>query len=81
VDPRLLPTTQAGKLDRLMEECSEVIKSICKARRFGWVATGLDGTVYDNRVDLLNELKDLNHAIAEVAADFPLEGTQDALLS
>jgi len=48
--------------DKLMEECSEVIQAICKAKRFG-----LDSinpiTSLSNRERILAELRDLELAI------------------
>lgn len=64
----LLPTTQEGRLDRIVEECAEVIQAICKGRRFGWDVHQYDGVTYDNRAELDTELRDLVHAIGELRA-------------
>ena len=63
MDERLLPTTREGKLDRLIEECAEVIKAVTKGRRFGWWPPhSFDGVEYDNITHLEEELKDPEHA-------------------
>ena len=66
MDNRLLPATPSGKLDRLVEECAEVIKAVQKGRRFGWTQHTYDGVAYDNATELEEELKDLEHAISSV---------------
>jgi len=50
---------------QLIEECSEVIKSLCKLMRFGVTATDFKtGKVYNNLQDCRNEIKDIEAAIA-----------------
>ncbi len=62
-----LPTTQQGKLQRLVEECAEVTQVIMKIERFGFNPTREStGVTYDNAADLRAELVDLRHAISQV---------------
>lgn len=63
--PGLIPDTAEGRLEHLIEECSEVILAVQKLKRFG--ETHAFGDVrYDNVVHLRNELMDLEAAIARV---------------
>jgi NTP pyrophosphatase (non-canonical NTP hydrolase) len=66
VNRTLLPTTISGKLDRLQEECAEVIKAVSKGRRFGWDPSSFDGVPYDNWQQLMDEMDDLDHALSQV---------------
>lgn len=60
----LLPKDRAGKLEHIVEECSEVIKAICKLKKFGAIARDpVTGIEYNNTNDLLGEFHDLQHAI------------------
>lgn len=68
MDPKLLPRSREGKLDRLIEECAEVIKCVCKLRRFGTTVHVHEGIEYDNLADLEREIEDLEHAIRAVKA-------------
>lgn len=52
-----------SRLDHLTEECAEVIKQICKVRRFG-IETAWGGRRNVNR--LVDELTDLKQRIKEV---------------
>ncbi|MEY9575783.1 hypothetical protein ABIE88_003359 [Bradyrhizobium diazoefficiens] len=65
MNPRYLPTTREGKIDRLVEESGEVLLAIGKAARFGLESTHPDGGP-NNAARLLSELADLRHAISEV---------------
>ncbi|MCA1379510.1 hypothetical protein I6F34_01575 [Bradyrhizobium sp. BRP05] len=65
MNPRYLPTTREGKIDRLVEEAGEVLQAIGKAARFGLDSTHPDGGM-NNAALLLSELADLRHAISEV---------------
>jgi hypothetical protein len=59
----LLPVTFEGKLDRIIEECSEVIKAICKLRKHGEHARDpITNIEYDNIADMLNEMDDVEDA-------------------
>lgn len=68
---KYLPTTPEGRLWRLVEECSEVIKDVAKAGRFGMDTVSPEGEDAGTtpRQRLLSEFKDLDHAIAAVRAD------------
>lgn len=60
----VLPTTSEGRLTHLVEECSEVIKAVCKLQRFGGLAFDpVTGTTYDNITELCGEVRDLERAI------------------
>lgn len=60
----LLPTTFDGKVDRIIEECGEVLKAIGKLKRFGLKAIDpKTGKKYNNLKDLKKELDDLEDAI------------------
>ncbi|MGX9944976.1 hypothetical protein ACTG4Q_21160 [Bradyrhizobium denitrificans] len=67
MNPRFLPTHLPGKLDRIVEESSEVIKAICKANRFNLLRAHPDGGP-NNAALILSEIADLRHAIS-VAED------------
>lgn len=63
-DPKYMPQDAAGKLTRLIEECSEVIKICCKIQRFGLSSYHPDDLgKTTNQMLLLNELGDLGEAI------------------
>ena len=64
--PELLPTTFKGSLYKLTEECGEVLQVIGKLQRHGIVAKDPKyNKIYDNGLDLMNELHDLKHSITE----------------
>jgi len=64
--PELLPTTFKGSLYKLTEECGEVLQAIGKLQRHGIVTKDPKyDKIYDNGLDLMNELNDLKHSIAE----------------
>lgn len=54
MSPKHLPTTYEGKLDHIIEECSEVIKVVLKIKRFGLTSEG-----YDNLSNLIDEVEDV----------------------
>lgn len=67
----LLPTTLEGKIGYTVEECGEVLKAIGKYQRFG--PTAIDhktGIFYNNVVDLLTEMDDLERAITLLRGEF-----------
>lgn len=45
--------------DRLIEECSELIQSICKAKRFGWDNFHPDRPNSNNYTEFFNEFMDV----------------------
>lgn len=62
----LLPKTFEGKLWRLAEECSEVIKECSKIARFTIHCPQDYVSTKDNKKALLEEISDLEHAIAAI---------------
>jgi NTP pyrophosphatase (non-canonical NTP hydrolase) len=54
-----LSLAEQERLIKLSEEASEVIKAASKVLQHGWIATGPDGTQYDNRKDLEDEIGDV----------------------
>lgn len=65
----IAPGAQAERLTLLAEECSEVIKAVCKIERHGWVArrsTPGGVHVYNNRGELENELGNLYSVVARM---------------
>ena len=72
MNPKLLPTTPQGKVDRLGEEAGEVVEVIGrvlrakgKIDRFGFVSAHPAGGP-NNAALLLSEIADLRHAISVV---------------
>ena len=60
-DPRY---EKVGTLDVIvMEECAELMKAICKARRFGWSSTHPDRPDRTNEEDVEAEMLDVEVAI------------------
>jgi NTP pyrophosphatase (non-canonical NTP hydrolase) len=51
--------------DRVMEECSELIQAICKARRFGWTSCHPDRAT-TNMQDVRSELLDVREALSNL---------------
>lgn len=47
---------------RVIEECSELIKAVCKAERFGWLNTHPDRPSKTNRDDVKAEMNDVVEA-------------------
>ena len=67
MDERLLPTTREGKLERLIEECAEVIQAVQKLKRFGPGPNVFDGKEYPDNIERLHEeMRDLEHAMSSV---------------
>jgi hypothetical protein len=51
---------------RLIEECSELIQMLCKAKRFGWSNYHPDDAAKIQNFDLvLNEIKDVEQSIGD----------------
>lgn len=63
MNPLLLPTTLEGKIDRIVEECGEVLQEIGKAGRFGLESAHPKGGL-NNAALILSEMADLRHAIS-----------------
>jgi hypothetical protein len=68
VNPRYLPTDLTGKIDRVGEECAEVLQAIFKAKRFGLSQNHPDGGM-NNAAEILNECANLRHAISQIEND------------
>lgn len=66
MNEKFLPTTRLGKLDRLIEECAEVIQAAQKLKRFGGDVHVVDGVEYDNIEKLHAEMRDLEYALSTV---------------
>jgi hypothetical protein len=72
MNPKLLPTTPQGMVDRLGEEAGEVVEVIGrvlrakgKVDRFGFLSAHPNGGA-NNAALLLSEIADLRHAISQV---------------
>lgn len=75
MNPKFLPTSTEGKIDRLAEETGEVVEVIGrvlratgKINRFGFESTHPDGGP-NNAALLLSEMADLRHAISAIEND------------
>jgi hypothetical protein len=67
MNPEYMPATLEGKLVHLIEECSEVQKTVCKTFRFGLENFHPnDPAKQSNQSRLLAEMIDLEHAITIV---------------
>lgn len=66
MNEKYLPTTRLGKLERLIEEASEVILAAQKLKRFGHGEYVIEGVHYDNIGALQNEMADLDDAMSRV---------------
>jgi hypothetical protein len=63
MNPRFLPTHLPGKLDRIVEEASEVIQAVGKSKRFSLTSTHPDGGP-NNAALILSEIADLRYALS-----------------
>lgn len=53
---------------QVIEECSELIKNLCKVQRFGWVAYDpITGAIYNNKEEVKKEMDDVIEAIERLA--------------
>jgi len=60
---------------KVIEECSEVIKAICKADRFGYDSHHPDRPNITNKDELLSEIKDLQRSLKRLAKSLEKEQT------
>ena len=63
-DPRFVNIGEFD--DKLIEECSELIKAICKAKRFGFDGYHPDRPDKNNAQEILDEIEDVRRAINEL---------------
>lgn len=59
---------------RLIEECSELIKALCKAERFGLFDSHPATPTVTNRDAILSEIADVERVIAEVRSKLTIGG-------
>ena len=52
--------------DRLIEECSELIQAVCKAKRFGWGASHPDRKDTNNFIEIVTEFDDVKKTYDEL---------------
>lgn len=71
----LLPKTFSGGLDRLIQECAEVIVATAKLNQYGDVATDdLTGITHDNVEKMISKLIDLDHASMRIRYELQRRG-------
>ena len=64
------------KMMRVVEECSELIQALCKAKRFGWFNFHPDRPSSTNIEDVIREINDVRETINTLDAHI-----QELLLS
>jgi len=52
--------------DRCIEECAELIKILCKVKRFGWDNFHPDHPDVSNRILVLQEIEDVERLCGEI---------------
>ena len=63
----LLRSDPQGIIIKTIQECSEVILTLTKLQTFGNVATDPKTNItYDNIKDVLDEVKDVEHAVSKL---------------
>jgi hypothetical protein len=72
VNPRYLPDTLEGKMDRVVEEAGEILQVIGKAGRFGLKSYHPEGGP-NNAALILSEMADLRHALADLEEEISSE--------
>lgn len=65
--------------DRVVEECAELIKAIMKATRFGIDNFHPDSPERTNRMDILDEMKDVEESIHEYRCQITKTALPDQL--
>lgn len=80
MDQRYLPTTTAGKMGRLVEECGEVLAAVGKAQRWGLESVNPELQITEqesNRDWVLREIDDLIDAAFAVKEELSKGGQGD----
>ena len=64
---------------KTIEECSELIKALCKSIRFGWNSTHPDTPEKDNLQLVEEEIQDVERAIKTLREHMKVVGAREAL--